>query len=45
MDLIKKLNEEEGVTIIQATHSETNAAYAKRTIHLLDGARTNEAIN
>ncbi len=45
MDLFKKLNEEEGVTIIQATHSETNAAYAKRTIHLLDGARTNEAIN
>ena len=42
MDLFKKLNVEDGVTIIQATHSETNAAYAKRTIHLLDGARTYE---
>lgn len=45
MDLFKELNEEEGVTIIQATHSETNAAYAQRTIHLLDGARTYEALN
>jgi ABC-type lipoprotein export system ATPase subunit len=38
MELFKQLNEE-GVTIIQATHSETNASYGKRTIHLLDGAR------
>jgi ABC-type lipoprotein export system ATPase subunit len=42
MDLFKKLNKEEGVTIIQATHSETNAAYAHRTINLLDGARVYE---
>ena len=38
MELFKKLNAE-GVTIIQATHSETNASYGKRTIHLLDGGR------
>lgn len=37
MDLFKKINEEEGVTIIQVTHSEKNAAYGKQIIHLLDG--------
>ncbi|ULQ54385.1 ABC transporter ATP-binding protein [Flavihumibacter fluvii] len=37
MDLFKKLNEEDGVTIIQVTHSEKNAAYGNRIIHLLDG--------
>ncbi|TCK84710.1 ABC transporter ATP-binding protein [Albibacterium bauzanense] len=37
MQLFKKLNEEEGVTIIQVTHSEKNAAYGDRIIELLDG--------
>lgn len=37
MELFKSLNEEEKVTVIQVTHSEKNAAYANRTIHLLDG--------
>lgn len=37
MELFKKINEEEGVTIIQVTHSEKNAAYGKKIIHLLDG--------
>lgn len=37
MEIFKKLNEEEGVTIVQVTHSEKNAAYASKTIHLLDG--------
>ena len=37
MELFKKLNEEYGVMIIQVTHSEKNAAYASRIIHLLDG--------
>ncbi len=36
MDLLKKLNEE-GTTIIQVTHSETNAAYGNRIIKLKDG--------
>ncbi|MEP7106786.1 MAG: ABC transporter ATP-binding protein [Ferruginibacter sp.] len=36
MELFKILNEE-GVTIIQVTHSEKNASYGKRIIHLLDG--------
>ena len=37
MELFKKLNKEEGVTIIHVTHSEKNAAYGSRIIHLLDG--------
>lgn len=37
MELFKKLNEEEGVTIIQVTHSEKNAEYGSRIIHLMDG--------
>jgi len=36
MDIFKELNSE-GVTIIQVTHSEKNAAYGSRIIHLLDG--------
>lgn len=37
MELFRKLNEEDGVTVIQVTHSEKNAAYGSRIIHLLDG--------
>ena len=37
MELFKHLNEEDGVTIIQATHSEKNAAYGSKIINLLDG--------
>jgi len=37
MALFKKLNEEDGVTIVQVTHSDTNAAYGSRTIRLADG--------
>jgi ABC-type lipoprotein export system ATPase subunit len=36
MDLFRKLNND-GVTIIQVTHSEKNAAYGSRIINLLDG--------
>jgi len=37
MELFKKLNKEEGITIIQVTHSELNATYGSRILHLLDG--------
>jgi ABC-type lipoprotein export system ATPase subunit len=37
MDLFEKINVEEKVTIIQVTHSEKNAEYGHRIIHLLDG--------
>ena len=36
MAALKKVNEERA-TIIQVTHSEKNAAYGRRIIHLLDG--------
>jgi putative ABC transport system ATP-binding protein len=37
MELFKKLNEEDKVTIIQVTHSERNAEFGSRIINLLDG--------
>ena len=36
MELFKKLNMD-GTTIVQVTHSETNAAYGSRIIQLKDG--------
>ncbi|QMU29991.1 ABC transporter ATP-binding protein [Adhaeribacter radiodurans] len=36
MDLFQRLNQD-GTTIIQVTHSEKNATYGTRTLHLLDG--------
>jgi len=37
MNLFEQINQEEKVTIIQVTHSEKNAEYGHRIIHLLDG--------
>jgi ABC-type lipoprotein export system ATPase subunit len=37
MGLFKELNQNDGVTIIQVTHSEKNAEYGSRIINLLDG--------
>lgn len=37
MKLFQKLNNE-GMTIVQVTHSKENASYGKRTINLVDGA-------
>ncbi len=37
MQLFTKINKEDGVTIIQVTHSEKNAEYGSRIINLLDG--------
>jgi putative ABC transport system ATP-binding protein len=36
MDMFKRLNDE-GTTIVQVTHSETNAAYGNRVVQLEDG--------
>jgi len=36
MELFRKLNDE-GVTIVQVTHSDKNASYGKRVIQLRDG--------
>jgi putative ABC transport system ATP-binding protein len=37
MELFNRLNKEDGVTVIQVTHSEKNAGYGSRVINLLDG--------
>jgi putative ABC transport system ATP-binding protein len=44
MELFTKLNNE-GTTIVQVTHSEKNAAYGHRTIHLADGWISREERN
>ena len=41
MDIFKKLNQE-GMTIIQVTHSEFNASYGTRTIQVADGAKISD---
>lgn len=40
MNLFRQLHRDDGVTIIQVTHSEKNAAYGQRVIRLLDGRIT-----
>jgi ABC-type lipoprotein export system ATPase subunit len=37
MELFRKLNRDDGVTIVQVTHSETNAAYGHKVLRLADG--------
>jgi ABC-type lipoprotein export system ATPase subunit len=37
MQLFKQLNQADGVTIVQVTHSEENAAYGTRVVRLADG--------
>jgi len=44
MEMFRELNRE-GTTIVQVTHSETNAAYGTRTIQLHDGWIVSEHVN
>ncbi len=37
MELLRKLNEDKGITVIMVTHEDEVATYAKRVIHVLDG--------
>ena len=37
MELFRKLNRDDGVTIVQVTHSEPNAAYGHKVLRLADG--------
>jgi len=37
MELFRKLNREDGVTIVQVTHSEVNAEFGTRIVRLADG--------
>ena len=45
MELIKKLNEEKGATIIMITHDQRLAAEAKRAVLMFDGVITREVVN
>jgi putative ABC transport system ATP-binding protein len=45
MKLFKKINEEDGTTIILVTHEPDVAAYAKRIVHFKDGMITSDEIN
>ena len=44
MELFRELNEQ-GTTIIQVTHSEANAEYGSRTLHLRDGWLVSDTAN
>ncbi len=37
MELFRQLNKDDGVTIVQVTHSDVNAAYGHRVLRLADG--------
>ncbi len=37
MELFRKLNQDDGVTIVQVTHSDENAGYGSRIVRLADG--------
>jgi putative ABC transport system ATP-binding protein len=45
MGLIKRLNEEKGVTIIMVTHDQRLATQAKRAVQMFDGVITMEIVN
>jgi putative ABC transport system ATP-binding protein len=45
MDLIKRLNQEKGVTIIMVTHDQRLALQAKRTVQMLDGVIVQDTVN
>ena len=45
IELIKKLNEEKGVTIIIVTHDQNIAKQTKRTVQMIDGLIVSETVN
>ena len=45
IELIKRLNEEKGVTIIMVTHDQHLAGEANRTVQMFDGVITKEIMN
>ena len=45
MSLIKRLNEEKGVTIIMVTHDQHLAREAKRIVQMFDGVITSDVVN
>jgi putative ABC transport system ATP-binding protein len=45
MDLLTRLNRDQGVTIVMVTHEHDMAAYAKRIVHFLDGLVESDDLN
>jgi len=45
MDLLTRLNEELGLTVVMVTHEADIAAYAQRTIRFLDGHVASDSLN
>ena len=45
MKLFKKINEEDGITILLVTHEPEVAVYARRIVHFKDGMITSDEIN
>ena len=45
MELISRLNDEEGLTVIMVTHEPDMAEYAKRIVHLKDGLIERDGLN
>ena len=45
LELLQRLNEDSGVTIVTATHDPMVMGYAKRQINLRDGAIVADALN
>lgn len=44
MELFTRLNQDDGITIVQVTHSETNASYGNRVIQIEDGWITSDNV-
>jgi len=45
MELLTMFNKERGITIIMVTHSQRDAAFSRRVVHLFDGQIINENLN
>jgi putative ABC transport system ATP-binding protein len=45
IQLVKRLNQDKGITMIMVTHDQRLAAEAKRTVHMLDGLIVDETVN
>ena len=43
MDILHKLNQDTGITVILVTHDQRISEYAQRSVHLFDGKVTNES--
>jgi putative ABC transport system ATP-binding protein len=45
MELVTRLNREQGITVVMVTHEPDIAAYARRVIRFVDGRIESDALN